>query len=205
MRPMRMFWVCASASGFGSNAVAVSRPALTRNRRRLELRSLFMICLRSTKRFTRLCRSGFSQFEPLDFAGGGFWQLGHELDPTGIIMRRQICFNVLLQRRSEFGGLRYLVAQYHECFGFDQSVIVCMANHRGFQNRFVRDQHGFDLEWGDPDAADLEHVVSTPAIGKITVLAFDVFIAAPGPGTEKCVAAFLPIVPVIGGAARAGD
>src|SRR6185369_5799788 len=75
----------------------------------------------------------------------------------------------------------------------------------GFENALMREQRALDLEGRDIDAADLEHVVGASAIGEIAVLAFDVFVAAARPLAEEGRAAALAIVPVEGGAGRAGD
>src|SRR4029079_8460234 len=55
----------------------------------------------------------------------------------------------------------------------------------------------FDFERRNPNAADLEHVIIPARVKEIAVFCFAVLIAASSPGAEKCLAAFLAVVPVV--------
>src|SRR6185436_7881850 len=60
-----------------------------------------------------------------------------------------------------------------------------------------------DLERGDPDAGDLEHVVGTAAERVTAVSVAGVFVAGVGPGALECLPGFAALIPVaFGGRGR---
>src|SRR4029077_17420902 len=148
--------------------------------------------------------SFLAQLEALDLAGGGFRQLGYEVDPTRVFVRRQSALDVLLQRGREFGNFGYIGSQRNECFGFDEPIFVGVTNDGGFEHCGVRREGRFDFKRRNPDAAYFQHVIAPPAVSEISVFTLDIFVATSGPGAEESVAAFVAVVPIISRACGTG-
>src|SRR2546425_11978350 len=81
--------------------------------------------------YTTLFRS--PQLESLNLAGGRLGQLREELDPPRVLVGRELCLDVLLQRGLQRVARRMTRLQHDKSLGLYQLVFVLGTNHRGFQ------------------------------------------------------------------------
>src|ERR1044071_2937891 len=145
-----------------------------------------------------------AQFEALDLAGGGLGQFRHVLDPTRIFVGRQRLF----AERHQFLG-QFLVAatglfQHDECFGFEQAVLVGVADDGRFQYGGMADEAVLDLDRRAPDAAHLQHVVAAAVVDEVTVFVLAIGVAGVEPAIDHGLGGLLRVVPVVlGGPPRA--
>src|SRR6266508_1749853 len=139
-----------------------------------------------------------AQLEALELAGGGARQLGDELDPARIFVGREAPLDEGLQRRRQRGAGFVAGAEEHERLGLDEVVGVGGADDGGFEDRRVRRQRRLDLDGGDPDATDLEHVVGAATVDVVAVAVAAVAVAGGGPGAVEGGEAALALVPVAG-------
>src|SRR5712691_3321645 len=86
-----------------------------------------------------------AQLEALDLAGGGARQVRPDVDPARELPRAGAFLDVALDRLEETLIGRVTVLQHHERLRLDDPVGVLLADHRGLQERLVRDQGGLDL------------------------------------------------------------
>ena len=93
---------------------------------------------------------------------------------------------------------RLPLGEHDPGLGLDQPVIVGAAYDGGLQHRLMGDQAGLDLDRGNPDAADLEHVVGAPAAHVTAGLVDGVGVAGAQPFTVEGCGGALGLVPVFG-------
>src|SRR6516165_9177663 len=156
-------------------------------------------------RCLELRRTLFAQFEALDLAGRGLWQLVEKGDPARAFERRQYGLRMLFERLREILVGAGAGFDNDESFGPDQTITVRGADHRRFEHVLVHDQCRLDLGGRDIHAADLQHVVAAAAIDVIAVLVLEILVAGARPGAVEGRPAALAVVPVERRAGRAAD
>src|SRR6516165_9385992 len=156
-------------------------------------------------RCLELRRTLFAQFEALDLAGRGLWQLVEKGDPARAFERRQYGLRMLFERLREILVGAGAGFDNDESFGPDQTITVRGADHRRFEHVLVHDQCRLDLGGRDIHAADLQHVVAAAAIDVIAVLILEILVAGARPYAVEGRPAAFTVIPVEGGAGRAAD
>src|SRR5215216_3641787 len=110
-------------------------------------------------------RDRLAQRAPVDLARAGPRQLVHEAHVARVLVRRQRRLDVRLERP---GVGRRARAQHDERARLLEAVVV-VADDRTLGHVRMVGEAAFDLLRRDPDAADLEQVVGTPAIVEAAV------------------------------------
>ena len=98
--------------------------------------------------------------------------------------------------RRSLGGVP--LGEHDPGLGLDQPVVVGAAHNGGFQHRLMGNQAGLDLDRGDPDSADLEHVVRAPATHVTAGLVDGVGIAGAEPRAVEGCGGALGLAPILG-------
>src|SRR6267142_5727573 len=146
-----------------------------------------------------------AQFEALDLAGRGLWQLVEEGDPARAFERGQLGLGVALERPGELVVGTGARLGDDKRLGLDQTVLVRRPDHRRLEHALMRDQRRLDLGRRDIHAAHLQPVVAAPAIDVIAVLVLVIFVAGAGPIAIEGRPAALAVVPVARRTGRAVD
>src|SRR5262249_30230325 len=124
-----------------------------------------------------LGRGMLPQFEPLNLAGCGFWQIAPKLDPARIFERRKFRFHMILKRTRQGVACLAWILQHDESLGLDEAVDVVPRDQGRVENLRMGLQRAFDFERGYIETRYLQHVVAPAAIDEIALLVLDILVA----------------------------
>src|SRR4249920_678266 len=140
----------------------------------------------------------FAQLEALNFAGRGLRQRIDEFDPAWIFPRADRALDVGLEALIErpAGALARVAFENHESLRLEQTFRVLCGDDGRFEHIGMAGQRRLHLERRNPDAADLEHVVSAAAVAVHAIRPPDVFVAGARPLALESAACALSLVPI---------
>src|SRR6266581_419854 len=191
--PVRMYWsALTSYSWKAKSAPAARRTLIASGTTSLPAPSQgrTAIFLGNWRRFL------FAQLVALDLAGDGLRQLGHELDVVRVLEALKAGLAVLLQLgRERVTAGRCIGPGDDEGLDLGEAVDLD-ADHRAFRHRPVLEERRLDLDWRDPQAADLDHVVRAAFVPVVTAVVDTVAVAGEEPVADEAPLGLLVLRPV---------
>src|SRR5262249_839668 len=137
-----------------------------------------------------------TQSKSLNLAGRRFRQTIDELYPTRIFPHPDALLHVFLQFIAQGGLIDGGRLQNDKGARLGQPVPILLPDTRGLKHGGMRDQRLLDLERRNPDAANLQHLITTAVKAVIAIGVARVGIAGISPFPAKRSPRFLALVPV---------